>query len=78
MADEQIDVEKIRYLDVPLAVASLKPGDVVVIHSPRPLSKDVHDRLKAKVEEEFPGHKAMILCDGLKLGILSPKGEVSR
>jgi hypothetical protein len=48
----------------------VKPGDVFVISSPGPVSADQVAYLRAYAERALDGAKVLILCDGLKIGVL--------
>lgn len=53
----------------------LRPHDILVLCHPGYLSTEATERLKQTVEDQFPGHKAIVLTDGWRLGVLSPTDE---
>ena len=54
---------------------ALKPGDVLVLKCPGKVSYDTAEKLRDMIETQFPGHKALVLDDGLELGVISPTSE---
>lgn len=54
--------------DVKAAVLNLQPGDKIILRHPRALSESACTRLTQQVEELFPGHKAIVLEEGLDIG----------
>lgn len=56
-----------------LAVLNIKPGDVLVIHVRRSLQPQREINLRKQVEEQFPGHKCLVLQDGMTLSVASPE-----
>lgn len=47
----------------------LEPGDVLVLSYDGMLSADQAQHMRAIVEQRFPGHKAMVLTDGMTLSV---------
>jgi len=47
----------------------LAPGDALVITTERSLSSETANRLIASVQSKFPGHKVIVMSDGLKLSV---------
>jgi hypothetical protein len=54
-----------------IARLDLRPGDVLVLRSPEPLSQATVARITAFIENKFPGHKAIVLENGLSLGVMN-------
>lgn len=53
------------------SVLKLQKGDTLVISCHGPVSAETAYRIKAHVEHSFPGIKAILMSDGLKLeGVL--------
>jgi phosphotransferase system HPr-like phosphotransfer protein len=52
---------------------SLKPGDVITLSVPGPLSEESIKWMKAAMETQFPDHKVMVFGDGIKVGVLRPE-----
>lgn len=61
--------------DVKVRVLNLQPGDKIVLRHPKHLSELAVDRLKQQVEELFPGHKAIILEEGMDIKIARMQKE---
>jgi hypothetical protein len=57
-------------------VVELCPGDVIMLRCPGPLSQAVADLLKVRLEKDFPGHRCMVLGDGLSLQVLREQDPV--
>lgn len=53
-----------------MARVQMEPGDVLVLSSAEPIPDDTCMRLRHAMEQEFPGHKCIVLADGLKLGVV--------
>lgn len=49
---------------------TLKPGDVLVVTCSHPLTDNNAEYLRKYIAESFPGHKCLVLGDGLKLGVV--------
>lgn len=64
------NIDTIRFLG-DLQRVSVEPGDTLVLKVPQPLPDDVCARLSERIESLFPGHKCIVLCDGLELGVIS-------
>lgn len=61
--------DEIRFLG-DLQRLELKDGDILVLTTPLHLPPESVRRLRASVEALIPGHKVVVLGDGLKLGVL--------
>jgi hypothetical protein len=57
-----------------MQVLRLRPGDVIVLRSKRPISGPEYEIIKAVMTERFPNNRTMILEDGMDIGVIS--GEV--
>ena len=55
--------------DVKVAVLNLQPGDRIILRHQRVLTEVGYERLKSQIEEFFPGHKAVILEEGMEFGV---------
>lgn len=53
----------------------LRPGDTIVITSPRRVSKEVFERLKNIARESFPDNKIIVLEAGLDLKVVREEDE---
>lgn len=49
---------------------SLKPSDALIVTSKLELTRENRAAIRAKVEQEFPGHKCLVLSDGLDLSVV--------
>lgn len=52
-----------------IAVAEVKPNDVIVIESDRPLSLDSCKSIKSYASQAWPDRKILVLQDGLRMRI---------
>jgi hypothetical protein len=67
----EIDRDQIRYLgDVRRLV--LAPSDIIVISIDAAVSAQSAENIKRHVEKAAPGHKCLVLDNGLKIGVLAP------
>lgn len=71
MDDEVKDFGEIRYLG-DLQRLPLKSDDMLVLSVETCLSMDQRNHLRDYLEAVVPGHKVIVLCDGMKLGVVSP------
>lgn len=55
----------------------LKPGDIIILRHPQPLSLEAVARLKEDVIELCPGHQVVVLEEGFKFEVI-PAGDVKR
>ena len=51
-------------------VADIRPGDTIVLSVPHVMTKAQAESIKANAEAMFPGHKVIVLTDGVALGLL--------
>jgi hypothetical protein len=57
-------------------VATLRPGDVIVVEVPQLVSNDQAERIQRNLKAIWPNHEAVILSDGLTLSIKrEPHGD---
>lgn len=49
----------------------LKATDVIVLECPEPLSADTIERLKTYLVPVFPGHKIVVLTQGMTLRVMA-------
>lgn len=56
-----------------LAIAALGPDDVLVVSVPGLLSKAHQEIIMSRFKGVFPGHKVLILSDGITLSIVAPE-----
>ena len=61
-----------EYPALDLTVLTLQPGDIILLRSPHRVSQFMCETLTARCKKEFPGHKVLVLEDGLELSILRP------
>ena len=59
--------------DVKLSILNLQPGDRVILRSRRRVSDSAYEHLKQSVEELFPGHRVVILEEGLEIFVARDK-----
>lgn len=50
----------------------LRDGDVLVVSTPEPLTKEHATAIQEIVEAKFPGHTAVVLSGGFALQVLRP------
>lgn len=66
-------MDEVRYLgDVQRLV--LREGDIVVLKYAGSLSQEQADRITAEASKKIPGHKIMVLTDGIDIGVLAKEG----
>lgn len=53
-----------------LSVVRLEPGDVIVFRSPHPLTVEDTVRITEAFEAGFPGHRSLVVSDGLEVSVL--------
>lgn len=71
---DDVDFGKVLWLGE-MAKIEFAPGDTFVLFYPRMLSREAADRLKRMWQENFPGHKCVVLEEGMRLGILAPAAQ---
>jgi len=69
-----MDIDETKWLEH-MQRLSLKPGDMLVLTAPGPISADHAERIKNMLEKLMEGHfgqrhKVLVLGDGMKLGVL--------
>lgn len=58
-------------VELDVSVLKLQPGDTLVLSVPTPISQATADRLKACIEDKFPGVTGMVIDQGMKVdGVL--------
>jgi hypothetical protein len=62
---------EIRFIDLQLAVATLKPGDRLVISCDRFLSQTASNEIGKLVSQWAPGIPVLVMDGGMKLGVIS-------
>lgn len=60
---------KVRYVGEMRRV-QMQPGDVLVLSTEGPVSDETARRLCEDIQARFKGHKCIVLCDGLRLGVV--------
>lgn len=53
-----------------LSVLRLEPGDTLVFRTRDMPSSDQIAQFSRTVEREFPGHKCIVLTDGMEIGVV--------
>lgn len=61
--------------NVKATILKLEPGDKIILRCPKVLSDSAHMRLKEQVEEMFPGHRAVVLEEGLDIKVARTQKE---
>ena len=56
-------------------VISIQPGDTIVLDCHGPITAEFHKLAKADIKKAFPGHKSVILHDGLTLEVYREQGK---
>lgn len=62
-AGELLDVTEVERL-------ALKPGDILVLKCPLQLSLEEFEEISARLKEQFPNTKCMILEGGIDVAVL--------
>jgi hypothetical protein len=55
-----------------IAKLELNPGDTIILKVAGKLSYEMIERLKNQIESFSPGHKALVLDQGLDLSVVAP------
>lgn len=58
-------------LEFKIARLDLRPGDIVVLKSPKAISKQQADGMRQIIPEALGGHKALILDNGMDIAVLT-------
>lgn len=53
--------------DVKVSLLNLEPGDRIILRAQTRLPDSAYKRIQQQIEELFPGHRAVILDEGLEL-----------
>ncbi len=53
--------------DTKSSLLKIQPGDTIIITAPGSLSDLAYERISQTVQEVFPGHKVIVLEEGLKI-----------
>jgi hypothetical protein len=64
--------EEIKYLG-DVQRLELKPDDIIVLKSSVKLKQSAAVGMKVYIENQFPGHRCIVLDEGMDIGILSPQ-----
>lgn len=56
-----------------ISVTAVKATDVIVVESNRPVSSEAAARIKATLEQVWPGQKIVVLNESLKLKVVEGK-----
>ncbi len=65
-----VDFSRIMWLGE-MTKVEFRPGDIGVLFYPGRLSADAAARLKAHLEAEMPGHRCIVLEEGMRFGVLA-------
>lgn len=57
---------------------TLKSDDVIVISTERSISSHVAEHIHELVALKFPGHKVLVLSDGLKIGVVGAASALAK
>jgi hypothetical protein len=60
-----------------LSRVALEPGDILLIRSPKRLTLQSVDSLKKAIREGLPGHRVLVLEEGLDLAVIRPVGPAA-
>lgn len=50
-----------------------RPGDIIILKTPQPVSEATAEAIKKRFETNFPGMKCLVLSDGLEIEIMRKK-----
>lgn len=53
-----------------LSVLRLEPGDTIVLRTDGMPPQEVADNMRRFTEKHFPGHKCIVLTDGVEIGVV--------
>ena len=65
---------KLKVVQMEIAKLALKPGDTIILKYAGKLSYEIMERLKTHIELFFPGHRALVLDQGLELQVVTQEG----
>ena len=54
--------------------ADLKPNDTLIIECDGPMPQETASLIKHIIEDTFPGHKCLVLTDGLRFKVAGSQG----
>ena len=60
-----------------ISKADLKPTDVLVVEVDRHITMEAADRIKALMEQVWPGQEVVVLEKGMSLKVVSQQGKPS-
>lgn len=73
--EERLEGLAIRWIDAEVQTLQLVPGATLVLMHPHVLSVTAMERLRAHMQELFPGHRCIILEEGMRVGVVIPAGD---
>lgn len=66
---------QIRWVEAEMQAVSLRPGDIIVLMCPSTLSDVAIKNMREAMQYTFPGHRWVVLEEGMRLGVLRPTEE---
>lgn len=54
-----------------ISIAPLKANDVIVVEGARAMSEESMARIKGVLEQVWPGHRCIVLSEGLSLKVVA-------
>ncbi|KKK53758.1 hypothetical protein LCGC14_3091570, partial [marine sediment metagenome] len=66
-AEGDVEAEQVDAIEFDVGQLQLKDGDIVIARCPHQLSLEMIQRTQSHIEDLFPGHKCLILSDGITL-----------
>lgn len=60
----------VRFIESEFQRVCVGKGDVIILSYPGSLSRDAIGNIQKIAEQTFPGHKIIILEEGLKIGVV--------
>lgn len=60
--------------DARISVLPLAPTDAIVLECGKPLTTQQADNIRASMEGLFPGHKVIVVLDGLRVKVAKAEG----
>ncbi len=70
MKDESVNI---CFVEGEFQRVSVGPDDVIVLSCPEDITQEVTLHIKGILERKFPGHKCLILPNGMELKAMAPE-----
>lgn len=68
MSETTVHIKNVRWIEAPRI--EWGPNDVGILYYPGKLSVEAVSNIKRTFEDNFPGHKCVVLEEGMSMGVL--------